>query len=144
MDDRIEIWQVLHDGEITVVRQDGKHLTIFVSIPYVRERIAALGDSVVLHLYGLSKFELLDSSGNVQSNDPVSLSEEGYEILSTTSDTLPVTVKLSMGSMRLEFERIEVALDTGATVAISVIADAHDSYWREFEANVAALKSEKR
>lgn len=144
MDPRIEIWQVLHDGEITVVRQDGEDLTMFVSIPYVRERIAPLGDSVVLHLRGLRTFVLLDSHGQVQSNDPLALSKEGYEILSTASDAMPVSVELSMGSMCLEFERLEVALDTGGTVGVSDIAAAHDEYWREFEANAAARKSEKR
>lgn len=144
MDPRIEIWQVLHDGEITVVRRDGEDLTMFVSIPYVRERISPLGDSVVLHLRGLRSFTLLDSHGQVQSNDPLTLSKEGYEILNAASDAMPVTVEMSMGSMRLEFERLEVALDTGGTVDVRDIAAAHDEYWREFEARVAALKAEKR
>ncbi len=144
MDPRIEIWQVLHDGEITVVRLDGENLTMFVSIPYVRERIAPLGDSVVLRLHGLRAFALLNSRGEVKNNDPTSLSKEGYEILSTTSTSMPVTVELSMGSMCIEFDRIEIALDTGAAVSVGDIAVAHDSYWREFEASAAALKSEKK
>jgi hypothetical protein len=54
MDERIEIWNVLHDGEITVVSEDGDTLTLFVSIPYLRRRLKPLGDSFVLVLEGLS------------------------------------------------------------------------------------------
>jgi hypothetical protein len=35
MDERSAIWNILHDGEVTAVSEDGDILTIFVSIPYL-------------------------------------------------------------------------------------------------------------
>ena len=49
MDKRIEIWNILHDGEITAIEgEDSDTLTMFVSIPYLRRRLKPIGDSFVL------------------------------------------------------------------------------------------------
>ena len=50
MNEKIQIWNVLHDGKITAVQQDGETLTMFVSIPYLRRRMKPIGDSFVLTL----------------------------------------------------------------------------------------------
>jgi len=40
MDQRIQIWNVFHDGEITAISEEGgEALTMFVSIPYLRRRM---------------------------------------------------------------------------------------------------------
>jgi len=88
MDPRIEIWNTLHDGEITVVAMEGDSAVIFVSIPYIRERISPLGDSFVLRLAGFRYLELADIGGKKQSSDLADLSKSGIEILSCDSESI--------------------------------------------------------
>jgi hypothetical protein len=57
MDTRIAIWNVLHDGEITAISEDGDTLTMFVNIPYLRRRLKPLGDSFILTLAGVRQAE---------------------------------------------------------------------------------------
>jgi hypothetical protein len=40
-DQRVDIWDVLHDGVITIMhRESADVLVMFVSIPYVRRRLS--------------------------------------------------------------------------------------------------------
>jgi hypothetical protein len=61
------------------------------------------------------------------------------EILSTESESMPVTVETTMGQLILDFESIRFALDTGESVDYSTIERVCDEYWTEWKA-----KSEKR
>src|SRR5947209_16892377 len=83
-DPRFDLWNVLHDGEITAVAAAGDTATIFVSIPYLRRRLQPLGDSVVLTLSGVRQLQFRDFSGTISS-----LSQEleltAPEILSSES-----------------------------------------------------------
>lgn len=51
-DPRIDIWNLLHDGEITVAARDADALVLFVSIPYLRSSFRPIGDSFALRLSG--------------------------------------------------------------------------------------------
>ena len=99
MDTRIAIWNVLHDGEITAVSEDGDTLTMFVSIPYLRRRLKPLGDSFVLTLTGVRQAECRDFGGAASSTS--SLRDEleigSPEIFQTESESMPVTVHTSLG-----------------------------------------------
>ncbi|MCD4780811.1 MAG: hypothetical protein K8S27_09735 [Candidatus Omnitrophica bacterium] len=120
MDKRTQIWNVLHDGEITAIERNGETLIMFVSIPYLRRRMKPIGDSFVLTISGLTRLEYLDYDGKSSS-----LAEEIEvampEILSTDSDSMPITVNLTTGHLLLDFRRISFALDTGEAVEFEVI-----------------------
>lgn len=137
MNTRIAIWNVLHDGEITAVSEDGDTLTMFVSIPYLRRRLKPLGDSFVLTMAGVRRVEFRDFGGRTGSlRDEL---ETGTpEILSTESEAMPVTVETTMGQLVLDFDSIQIALDTGESVDYSAIEKVCDEYWTEWKA-----KSEK-
>jgi hypothetical protein len=132
MNEKIQIWNVLHDGEITAVEQDGETLTMFVSIPYLRRRMKPIGDSFVLTLTGLTKEEYRDYDGKA-----FGLAEEietvMLEILSTDSESMPVTVNLTMGHLILDFKGISFALDTGEPVDFQTIEKVATEYWTEWQ-----------
>jgi hypothetical protein len=135
MDPRIAIWNTLHDGEITVVAQEGADLVMFVSIPYVRERLKPLGDSFALRLRGFRGFELLDSDGTKKSADlQEDLARNGIEILSAESATMPVKIATTHGYLVLDFDDIEIALDTGGAVPYEDVLQACSEYWDEWSA----------
>jgi hypothetical protein len=136
MDARIQIWNVLHDGEITAISKDGDTLTMFVSIPYLRSRLKPLGDSFVLTLTGVRQAECRDFSGSASSAS--SLREEleigSPEILKTDSESLPVIVDTTMGQLILDFQSIHFALDTGQPIEYETIERVCEEYWTEWQA----------
>jgi hypothetical protein len=135
MDARIAIWNTLHDGEITVLGRDGDTLVMFVSIPYIRERILPLGDSFALRLSGFRGFELFDSEGRKKSSDlQDDLARNGIEILSTESETMPVRIATTHGYLMLDFDGLEISLDTGRVVSYEEVLHACSEYWEEWSA----------
>lgn len=141
MDERIGIWNVLHDGEITAISgDDGETLTMFVSIPYLRRRLEPLGDSFVLTLSGLTRLEFRNFDGT-----PSSLREEldsgSPEILSTESKLMPVLIATTLGHLTLDFQSISFALDTGQAVEYETIEKACDAYWTEWNAKAEQATS---
>ena len=135
MDPRIAIWNTLHDGEITVVALEGDTLVMFVSIPYIRERLSPLGDSFVLRLSGFRGFVLTDSDGKKKDSDlQEDLAKNGIEILSAKSEVMPVKIATTMGYLILDFDSIEIALDAGRVVAYEEIYQACSDYWEEWSA----------
>src|SRR6266853_2104867 len=106
---------------------------MFVNIPYLRARLLPLGDSFVLRLLGFRSFALSNLDGKVESTNLADLSQGGYEILSTESERLPVIVQLTMGSMSLDFDSLEVALDTGRVLDYQEVWQASKDYWDEWE-----------
>jgi hypothetical protein len=145
MDTRIEIWNVLHDGDITAISEDGDTLTMFVSIPYLRRRLKPLGDSFVLTLAGVQQAECRDFSGAASSAS--SLQEEleigTPEIIKTESEAMPVTIETTMGQLILDFQTIRFALDTGELVEYKTIKKVCEEYWAEWQAKAEQARHGK-
>ncbi|GIK52964.1 MAG: hypothetical protein BroJett014_19370 [Planctomycetota bacterium] len=138
MDERIDIWNLLHDGEISALSEEGDVLTMFVSIPFIRRRLRPLGDSFVLTLSGVRKAELRDFSGEVST-----LREEietgTPDILESGSKAMPVIIETTMGQLTLDFQGIRFALDTGQPTEFETIQRTCNEYWTELQA-----RSERR
>jgi hypothetical protein len=138
MDPRIEIWRVLHDGQITALAgEGGGAITMFVSIPYLRRRLVPLGDSLVLRLGGVRRFQWCDNIDKAGS-----LREELWwttpEILGTESESMPVTIDTTMGRLVAEFESVSVSLDTGESLLYEDLRRVCEEYWIEWERRTAA------
>ncbi len=131
MDRRIQIWNILHDDEITAISGEGSDiLTMFVSIPYLRRRLDPLGDSFVLTLSGITRLEFHDFDGTretLQEQLDIGLPE----ILSTESDSMPASIATSLGQLTLDFQSISFALDTGQAVEYEAIEKVCEEYWTE-------------
>jgi hypothetical protein len=142
MDRRIRIWNVLHDGEITAVsRDEGDALTIFVSIPYLRRRLAPLGDSFVLTLTGLTRLECQNfDATSTTIRDQLEIGTP--EILSTESESIPVTIATSMGRLILNFQRVSLALDTGQVIEYAALEKTCEEYWAEWEARAQSPRTQ--
>ena len=135
MDERISIWNIFHDGEITAVSQEGRTLTMFVSIPHLRRRLKPLGDSFVLMLSGVRRAECRDFGCAGPASTLYDELELGSpEIFQTKSESMPVTVETSMGQIILDFESIQFALDTGQSTDFSTIERVCHEFWAEWKA----------
>jgi hypothetical protein len=131
-DNRIQIWNLLHDGEITALSEgDGETLTMFVSIPYLRRRLEPLGDSFVLTLSGLTRLEFEDFDG-VATPFREEMKDCDIDILLTESESMPATIEVNAGKLTLEYQSIHFALDTGRTIEYEEIEKVCDEYWTEW------------
>ena len=130
-DRRIQIWNILHDDEITAISGEGSDiLTMFVSIPYLRRRLDPLGDSFVLTLSGITRLEFHDFDGTRETLQE-QLDIGSPEILSTESDSMPASIATSLGQLTLDFQSISFALDTGQAVEYEAIEKVCEEYWTE-------------
>lgn len=124
----------MHDGEITVVsHEDDGSFVMFVNIPYIRSRLKPIGDSFILKLGGLSEIEFSDYDGmSVPFDEELKLIQ--IEILSTDSKNMPVSIATTDGILKLDFETLNIYLDTGKEIQYSDVAKAAEDYWNEWEA----------
>jgi hypothetical protein len=129
---RLDIWNVLHDGEITVMHREAPDVVImFVSIPYVRRRLEPLGDSFRLRLGGFRSMHFENGIGDTSSElDYI----EGYEILDILSETMPAKIQLAEGTLTLDFDTLAISLDSGQPVAYEKVLRLAQDYWDEFAA----------
>jgi hypothetical protein len=134
MDHRIAIWNVFHDGEITVAAHEQAQLEIFVSIPYLRARFSPLGDSFSLRLSGVHAFEFADYEGKMKTSSLSDIAMSGLEILSTYSISMPVKIATTRGIVTLDFDDLEIHLDTGQAVDYAAVDTACRQYWDEWSA----------
>ena len=131
-DERIDIWNVFHDGSITVAEQSHDHVVMFVNIPYLRRRLQPLGDSFIVTLSGVTVCEFRHFDGECTSLvEALDVGEP--EILSTSSDRQPLTVHTTLGELILSFETLELSLDSGSRVTYESVVTAAKEYWDEFE-----------
>lgn len=143
MNEAVAIWNTLHDGEITVVEMLDDTLTIFINVPYIRERIRPLGDSFVLKLHGFRAIRLFDYEGKLQFEDWRELARREIEILSTDSTEMPVRINTTQGLLALDFDRLQIQLDTGGDIPYSNVIAACESYWEEWASKYKNETSEQ-
>jgi len=132
MRNEIDIWNILHDGDITAVEKGlNSSYTLFVSIPYLRRRLKPLGDSFVLALAGVRQIAFQNFDGTISTiEDELNLSTP--EILRTDSESMPISVETTTGKLILDFEGIEFRLDTGQAVDFETILTVCRGYWAEW------------
>jgi hypothetical protein len=133
-DPRFDIWNVLHDGEITVVaREEPDSLIMFVDIPYLRQRIAPLGDSFRLRLGGFRSIGFSNDIGDSYSAI-TDIAESRLEILSTESEAMPVKIAVAQGTLTIDFDSVDITLDTGQPVTYEQLHRVCEEYWNEWSA----------
>lgn len=142
MDKRIQIWNILHDGQITAISNEtGGNLTMFVTIPFLRHRIKPLGDSFVLNIQGVKQIELNDLNGiSVPFQEEIEINT--IEILYTASNVMPVKISTTAGELTLDFEDIYFNLDTGQEISFELIQKVCGEYWLELKQNAIKNRQE--
>ncbi|MDY6973266.1 MAG: hypothetical protein SV775_13185 [Thermodesulfobacteriota bacterium] len=92
-----------------------------------------IGDSFILKFGGLKNIEFVNYDGeSIPFEEELGLIQ--IEILSTDSKELSVTIATTNGFLKLDFETLNLFLDTGQEVQYTDILKASESYWVEWEA----------
>ncbi|MGB5986756.1 MAG: hypothetical protein WBG37_15735 [Desulfobacterales bacterium] len=84
----------------------------------------------MLKFGGLKSIEFVTYDGK-SVNFEEELARIQIEILLTESKELPVSVTTTDGFLKLDFETLDLVLDTGQEVQFSDILEASQSYWAE-------------
>ncbi len=116
-------------------------LALFVNIPYLRVRLKPLGDSFSLRLSGLRLIEYSDYENKIKTSSLADTAVNGIEILSTESKGMPVKIETTMGILTLDFDSLEIRLDTGQIVAYETVLAACEAYWDEWSASVNQMQT---
>ena len=132
MEEKYRVWNNFHDGEITAISRNLSKIQIRVSIPYLREMFCCNGDGFWITLHGCRKFEFLDyEQGRVLTFSKIIRLET--EILSVMQKGRQFSVICCDGTLRLEYHRISLRLDTGKTIHLEELNHASNRYWNEWE-----------
>ena len=59
---------------------------------------------------------------------------EGFEILNSLSDTMPAMIQLAEGKLMLDFDSLDITLDSGQSVTYEEVRRVAQDYWDEFAA----------
>lgn len=140
LDKRIQIWNLLHDGEIIAISENNLSLTMFISISYLRRRLPPLVDSFVLTLSGLNSLEFVNFDGT-KTSLRTELEIGAPEILSTSSEVMPIKMKERWGGWNSTFRQSALLLDSGQPFEFEVIRKASEEYWEEWESKRGSSSS---
>jgi hypothetical protein len=137
----IDFWNIFHDGAITAADEQAGSVRLFISIGYLRRRMSPLGGGFVVTLRDVTLCEFRHFDGETVTL-PEALKVGEPEILSTDSESLPVTIHTTLGQIVAAYGGVEFALDTGEIVSFADIASAATSYWDDFESRRKALQDQ--
>ena len=134
MNERAEIWNILHDGEITGMRRDSsQNLQLRINIPYLRNMFPGDGEDILINLNKCTQFQMKIWDEGITTSDFQTIVDTGTEILSTESDDVPVHIVSTLGDLFIEFDSFTISLDTGEQVSFKELGDACDLYWKQWQ-----------
>ena len=132
MKEEIEVWNLLHDGLLSLfIEENSTSITAFVHIPYIRRRISPIGVCFVLKLSGVKSCIFKDFEGNEESLAKI-FNSNSPDILNVESEEMPITICTTFGNLTLEYENMKVFLDSGIEVDYKTISNACSEYWEKW------------
>ena len=78
--------------------------------------------------------EFLDYEGKKKTSSMEDIARSGIEILSTDSEAMPVKIATTTGFLTLDFDTLEIRLDTGQSVDYDQVYRVCCAYWDEWSA----------
>ena len=132
MKEEIEIWNLLHDGLLSLfIEYNSTAITAFVHIPYVRRRIEPVGVCFILKLSGVKSCTFKDFDGNEESITKI-FNSNSPDILGVESKEMPITISTTFGNLTLDYENINAYLESGHEIDYKTISKACSEYWEEW------------
>ncbi len=132
--DKIEIFNLLHDGVITDIRGSiPGELTLVVDCEYLRERIPDLGNAFLIRLGGCSSFRYETNSSDRVIEDLSEIVALQCDILSAEKKDEEVVVYTGPGQLVLMFNKISVATNESTSLSVEDLNSVATSYWTDWE-----------
>jgi len=134
MNQRADIWNILHDGEIAEInRKSTHHIQLRIYIPYLGNMFPEVGENIWVDLHNTKKFEMKIWDEDITTSDFDKIVSTGTEILSTESTDVPVHVVSTLGDLFIDFESYSLSLDSGKQITFDELVDGCSRYWKNWE-----------
>lgn len=136
MDPRIDVWNLLHDGEIAGI--DGilpGKIELRIYIPYLCKMFPSDcdNDDILVSLQGCTLFSMKIWDEDFATDEFDRIVATGAEILSTDSTGFPIHVVTTRGALDMDFQSFTLAFGDGPAVSFEQLRDASQRYWTEWE-----------
>ncbi|MEQ1500928.1 MAG: hypothetical protein ABMB14_01795 [Myxococcota bacterium] len=116
----------MHDGTIVAVDREGDDLVLTIACGYLRARFTPPGAGFRFVLRGCTRFEPVPYDGVPPGRPP--------DVVDAVLDGEDLVVWGSLGSTRIRYAALELALDTGLPVTPEALLAAARSYWADWSA----------
>jgi hypothetical protein len=134
MNQRADIWNILHDGEIAEIKRDSQqNLQLRIYIPYLGNMFPEVGENIWVDLHNTKKFEMRIWDEDLTTSDFDKIVSTGTEILSTESTDVPLHIVSTRGDLFIDFESFSLSLDSKNKITFDELTDACSRYWKNLE-----------
>lgn len=134
-------WNLLHDGTLVAIRRAGSTVRLTIELPHLRVRFEPRGEAFWLHLHDVESFgylpysdrwdePLIEELAAIVAERPNLVEAETRK--STGDDPAWMVVWGSLGSLRLAYASLELALDSGRAITVDELASVNAEYWKEW------------
>lgn len=134
-------WMLLHDGRLVAIRRTTGHAWLTVEIPHLRSRFDPPSDAIVVELRGLSRLGYLPYSDRwdeplitelaaIVAERPTVADVEHRAALG--DEPAQMIVWGSLGSLRLSYTQLELALADGRPCSIAALREAVAGFWHDW------------
>ena len=129
MKEKIEVWNIFHDGSIVNIQGSLPDLVLTIEIQYLRHMFSKDGESILVRLRNCSIFEYQDFDSNTQISNFSEVATLEPEILSVQEIDGLAQILCVSGNLRIKYEDISFELDNGSSVDIPELDKACNEYW---------------
>ncbi len=130
---KIEVWNIFHDGRITQIEGALPNINITIEIQYLRHVFSKDGNSIIAKLNNCSFIEYLDWEKKVKFQDFNSISLMELEILSVEEVEGTAHIFCGEGTLDIQYKDIAFELDNGKPITVLDLDKASEKYWDEWE-----------
>ncbi|HVI03160.1 MAG TPA: hypothetical protein VM869_30900 [Enhygromyxa sp.] len=132
-------WNLLHDGTLVAIQRAGSTVRLTIELPHLRVRFEPRGEAFFVELHGVESFgylpytdrwdePLIEELAAIVAERPNVVEAEARK--PTRDDPASMVVWGSLGSLRLAYASLELALDSGRAITIDDLARATPSSTR--------------
>lgn len=138
-------WDLLHDGTLVAIVRTGNRARLTIRIPFLRARFEAPGDAFVVELHGLEVLGYLpysdrwdeplitDLAAIVAAKPNLVEAEWRPDRARALDEAGPAMIVWGgLGSLRLAYAELELALDDGRPVTLAELGEAVARYWQDW------------
>lgn len=129
----VEIWNLLHDGNIASIRGECPgNVSVKVEIEYLCEVLSAKSTFIWVHLHGCSTIAYTPFHDSTCITALSQLRDCDFEILSAKNEGNHISVCCTDGILHLNYVDTTCELDNGTSVTLDTLLQACQKYWDEW------------
>lgn len=132
MEEKIEVWNIFHDGSIVEAKGFLPSISLRIEIPYLRTMFPGQGTSFWAHLSGCTHFTYSAWDRVTPLENPSAIARQEPEILDVAQMGNMAHIVCVDGDLELVYESIRFEIDSGAEITIDELDRECRGYWKNW------------